>query len=94
MAEKDISGRAVDTAAARLQGAQKKLKAMFPLGPGQVQMQPWEVRRTLNSPNLAPGMLKQVMDRLGPEQALKVLLGTTSAAPTGSLDQFLKEEES
>ena len=88
-----MSGRAVDTAAARLRGAQKKLKDLFPLGPGQVSMQPWEVRRSLGRSDLAPGMLKQVMDRLGPEQALQVLMGGSGATSKGSLGQYLDEEQ-
>ena len=88
MAERDISGRAAQKAAQLAHGTTKRLKALFPLGPSQVRMPPHEARRFLRQAN--PGALKDVMSRLGPEQALEMLLGAQAQRPGPlSIDEYL-----
>ncbi len=90
MAERDISGRAAQKAAQLAFGTTKRLKALFPLGPSQVRMPPHEARRMLARGK--PGMLRDVMDRLGPEQALELLLGAQPQRPgPTSIDEYLDD---
>lgn len=88
MPERDISGRAAQKAAQLAFGTTKRLKALFPLGPSQVSMPPHEARRFLRQAN--PGVLKDVMSRMGPEQALEMLLGAQAQRPgPTSIDEYL-----
>ena len=88
MADKDVSRVSVERAAAVLSRVKRRLRETMPYGPSRVRMSPGEMREAMSK--AAPGAVRELISYLGPEQAVKMLLGEKKPRfPT--LSQFIEE---
>lgn len=86
--DKDISRVAVERAAHTIARVKQSVRDTVPYGPTKVKYTPGELRKALQSAR--PGALQQIMQYLGPEQAMQLLLGARRNVPP-TLEQFIEE---
>lgn len=72
-------GRAVQSAATTMRAAKRRLEQLVPLGPNQVNMAPSELRRRMEGAH--PDQVRKIMQLLGPEEALRILMGYKTILP-------------
>ena len=87
--DKDISRQALEGAASALINVRRTIKAAMPYGPAKVRLTPSELRKKLQ--NSSPDSLQRIMQYLGPEQAMQMLLGIRQQRTPPSLEQFIEE---
>ena len=87
--DKDISRVAVERAAATLVRVKRAVQGTIPYGPSKVKLTASELRRTLQSSG--PDSITRLMQYLGPEQAMQMLLGARKNMPP-TLESFVEEQ--
>lgn len=88
--ERDLSGRAMLSAALRLNKTKKRIAELLPYGPAHVKVSPGELRKRLQRGDLN---LAQVLQSMGPEAAIQLLIGARPTTPgPKSLEEFMKED--
>ena len=87
--DKDISRKAMEGAASALVRVRNSIRETIPYGPSKVRMTPSELRKALQSAR--PDSLQQLMQYLGPERAIQMLMGARGRTPP-TLEQFIEEQ--
>ena len=82
MADKDVTRRAVERAARIAVNVQTKIRARIPYGPDKIQLTPAELRKAVAN---RPDKVAMLIQQLGMEQAMKLLLGDMNGSTEDSL---------
>lgn len=89
--DKDISRLALEGAASALMRVRKTVQDAMPYGPAKVRLTPSELRKKLQ--NSSPDAIQRLMQYLGPEQAVQMLMGIRKSSRTPpTLEQFMEEQ--
>lgn len=88
--DKDVSRLVVEKAAGALLRTKRSVQAAIPYGPSKVKMTPAELRKAVLQ--ASPDATQRLLQYLGPQQALSLLLGARQGLPP-TLTDFVERND-